>query len=161
MRCLLRMLSYAELVVSLHSGLDFVTSRAASLAFVIRRGLWSESYAGQGWLQTLAVIRRVRTDRHTQTEGPGLSYALSGPSVYTQGQAGLCHTQGFQLDPGSTVIRSLATVSHTYAGSASSYAGSMAGPSYAGSIIRGVKSESSRSSYAALFVGSYAVLATS
>ena len=46
-------LSYAELVVSLHSGLDFVISRASSLAFVIRRGLWSESYAGQGWLLTI------------------------------------------------------------------------------------------------------------
>ena len=70
-------LSCAELVVSLHSGLDFVTSRASSLAFVTRRGLWSESYAGQGWLQTIG--------RHTQSQNRS-SHAV--PSNISDGTGG-------------------------------------------------------------------------
>ena len=59
------------------------------------------------------VISRVS---HTQARDPRRrpSYAESEPIVTIVTRRlkdRACHTQGFQLDPGSTVIRSLATVS--------------------------------------------------
>ena len=56
------------------------------------------------------VISRVS---HTQARDPRRrpSYAESEPIVTRRLKDRACHTQGFQLDPGSTVIRSLATVS--------------------------------------------------